>query len=60
MGKKYQPQRQPLRKPQNWNGEAAVFVTQLEKLLDDLYLKVADLQAAENSMDERVTALEEE
>jgi len=57
---------EPLRIPENWRGQDRQFVIQLERLLDDVYMKLAKqsetetgLKDAVSALDDRVTALED-
>ena len=44
-------QHQPLRVPERWTGQERMFVIQIERLLDEIYMMLGDL-------DKRVKALE--
>jgi len=56
---KHIKQHQPLRKPQGWTGQDATLIMQLEGLFNDVYRQLGLLEEKTESLDERVTALEE-
>lgn len=58
--------REPLRVPEKWQGQDRAFVIQLERLMDDIYIRLGKMLEAETEMkkaiadlEERVSALEE-
>ena len=57
---------EPLRVPDKWQGQDRAFVIQLERLMDDIYIRrgkiletETELKEAIAALDERVTALED-
>lgn len=45
-------QHEPLRVPSHWKTEDRAFVIQLERILDDIYQRLANLQEAQEQTDQ--------
>lgn len=52
-------QHEPLRIPQKWDGEARALVIQLERVLDDAYVRIGDLTKRVKELEAAVAALQE-
>lgn len=52
-------QHQPLRTPAGWKDQEASLVIQIDRLLDEVYRMIGQIEKKLKEMDERVSALEE-
>lgn len=51
---------EPLRVPEGWTGEARALVIQLERVLDDAYVRIGDLTQKVKELQEAVAEQQEE
>ena len=53
-------QHPPLRTPNDWKGQAASLVIQIERLFDDVYTQISQLKEKNKELEARISELEEE
>jgi len=51
--------RESLRVPEKWQGQDRAFVIQLERLMDDIYIRLGRMTEAEKKMEEEISALDD-
>lgn len=51
-------QHEPLRVPEWWKGQDRTLVVQIDRILDDIYNRLGDIESKLKELDARVTELE--